>query len=119
MDVDGSVFDELVAEIGLEATQQTFSIFISETDDRLRRFHQLSCDNDRDAIKQEAHGLKGAAGNFGLRRVSDLARKLEQDAPTVTSGDYEALLRSLETSYATARARFDRVGRPIPEACRP
>jgi HPt (histidine-containing phosphotransfer) domain-containing protein len=105
MDVDTTVFDNLVAEIGLEDAQQTFSIFISETDDRLKRFRQLSCDKDRDAIKQEAHGLKGTAGNFGLRQVSELARKLEQDAATIMSGAYEATLRSLETSYATARER--------------
>jgi hypothetical protein len=50
--------------------------------------------------------LKGTAGNFGLRKVSDLAKKLEQDAAKITAGDFEIVLRNLETSYAVARENF-------------
>ena len=106
IDVDRSAFDNLAEEIGIEGAQQSFAIFISETDDRFKRFRQLSCDNDRTEIKNEAHGLKGTAGNFGLRKVSDLAKQLEQDAGKITAGDFEIVLRNLETSYAAARERF-------------
>lgn len=101
--VDGSVFDELVEEIGLDGAQQTFAIFVSETDSRLDRLAQMRLDKDREAIKQEAHALKGSAGNFGLRRVSDLAKMLEQNATTIATGDYETTLRGLAASYAAAR----------------
>jgi HPt (histidine-containing phosphotransfer) domain-containing protein len=105
-DIDRAAFDNLVAEIGREDTLETFSIFFTEADSRLERLRKLSCDNDRDAIAREAHGLKGSAGNFGLLNVADLAAKLEQDARSITVGQYEAAVLGLETRYATARGRF-------------
>jgi HPt (histidine-containing phosphotransfer) domain-containing protein len=104
--VDISAFNELAEEIGRDDTLQTFSIFFDEADSRLKRLRELSCEADRPAIVREAHGLKGTAANFGLRRVSALAAVLEKDAHTITSDSYDATVRNLETSYATARARF-------------
>lgn len=104
--VDGSAFDSLVAEIGLEAAQQTLSVFMAETDDRLKRLRRLSCDKDREAIQQEAHGLKGAAGNFGMRQVSDLAKKLEHGAATISANGYAEMVGSIERSYAAAQKHF-------------
>lgn len=106
LDFDMSAFDNLVEEIGREDTLQTFSIFFEEETNRLKRMRTLSCGEHRSAIQQDAHGLKGTAANFGLRQVSALAAKLEQDARTITPDDYAAALRGLETSYATAHERF-------------
>jgi HPt (histidine-containing phosphotransfer) domain-containing protein len=106
MGVDISAFDNLVAELGREDTLQTFSIFFDEADNRLKRLRELSCEEERNAVQQQAHGLKGSAANFGLRQVSELAAALEQDARTITAGGYDIAVRSLETSYAAARERF-------------
>lgn len=106
LDLDKSAFDHLAAEIGREETLETFLIFFTEAHNRLQRLKELSCDAERNAIRQEAHGLKGSAGNFGLPRVSELARRLERDAQIIASVDYEVALRSLETSYANALALF-------------
>ena len=111
LDVDMSTFGNLVEEIGREDTLQTFSIFFEETTDRLKRMRTLSCGQDRNAIRQDAHGLKGTAANFGLRQVSALAAKLEQDAGSITPENYEAALRRLETSYAAACDRFTEMTR--------
>ena len=105
-DIDMSAFDNLAEEIGLEDTKQTFSIFFEEATNRLKRMRTLSCDNERNAIQQDAHGLKGSAANFGLRQVSELAAKLEKDARSITPDNYEAALQGLETSYAAACERF-------------
>ncbi len=105
-DLDISAFENLVEEIGREGTLQTFSIFFEETTDRLKRMQTLSCDADRNAIRQDAHGLKGTAANFGFRQVSALAAKLEKDAPTITPDSYAATLQGLETSYAAACEHF-------------
>jgi HPt (histidine-containing phosphotransfer) domain-containing protein len=106
MDLDRSAFDNLVAEIGREDALQTFSIFFAEAENRLKRLRKLSCEEARDGVAQEAHGLKGSAANFGLRQVSELAATLERDAPTVTAAKYEVVLRTLETSYVAARKHF-------------
>jgi hypothetical protein len=64
---------------------------------------------DGDEIKRQAHALKGSAANFGFRRVSDLARILEEDARTVAPARYEGLLEALEDSYAAARRHFSKL----------
>ena len=111
LDVDMSAFDNLVEELGKEDTLQTFSIFFEETTGRLKRMRTLSCSEDRNAIKQDAHGLKGTAANFGFRLVSTLAAKLEQDAQSITPENYDAALRGLETSYAAACEQFAEIAR--------
>jgi len=105
-DLDRSAFDNLAAELGREDTLQTFSAFFNEADNRIKSLCELSGVNDRDAIKREAHALKGSAANFGFRQVSHLSRMLEQDAHVIPGDRYEAALRRLEASYAAARACF-------------
>jgi len=104
--LDSSAFEIIVAELGRDDTVQMFAIFFTDTDKRLSRLRQLSCDS-WEAIEREAHGLKGSAGNFGLRQVSQLAAGLEQEAQVLTPARYDAALRSLEISYAAARKRFE------------
>jgi HPt (histidine-containing phosphotransfer) domain-containing protein len=106
MNLDRSAFDNLAAEIGREGTLQTFAVFFDDASSRLLRLRGLCCESESKAITAEAHGLKGSAANFGLRHVSELASKLEQDAQAIKPSDYEALLRNLETSYAAARESF-------------
>jgi len=105
-DLDISAFDNLVEEIGREGTLQTFSLFFEETTDRLKRMRALSCEVDRNSIRQDAHGLKGTAANFGFRQVSELAAKLEKDAATIAPAEYTTALQSLEASYAAASEHF-------------
>jgi HPt (histidine-containing phosphotransfer) domain-containing protein len=105
-DLDISAFDNLVEEIGRESTLETFTLFFEETTDRLKRMRALSCEADRSAIRQDAHGLKGTAANFGFRQVSELAAKLEKDAPSIAPANYVTALRALEISYAAACEQF-------------
>jgi HPt (histidine-containing phosphotransfer) domain-containing protein len=108
-DFDRSAFDILAEELGRADTLQTFSVFFNEAENRLKRLRELSGDKDGDSIKHEAHALKGSAGNFGFMKVSDLARALEQNARSITSSDYRAVLCDLETSYAAACACFNKL----------
>jgi len=108
-DFDRSAFDILADELGRADTLQTFSVFFTEAENRLKRLRELSGDKDADTIKHEAHALKGSAGNFGLMKVSDLARALEQNACSIASSDYQVVLCDLETSYAAACACFSRL----------
>ena len=101
--MDNGVFGELVNEIGASDARLALSIFVSETDERLEQFRALARNMDREALEREAHTLKGAAGNFGLRQVSALARMLQFAATEITPSDYEAALSALERSYAAAR----------------
>lgn len=109
IDFDISVFENLVAEIGREDSLQTFSIFFSEADSRLKRLRALSCEAERKTVEQEAHGLKGSAANFGLAHVAELAATLEKAAHKITARDYGAAVLLLEKRYAVAKDCFARL----------
>ena len=103
---DRKVFDNLVLEIGKETALETLSLFVQETEDRLKLLRKLSGDADRNKIEREAHSLKSAAGTFGLRAVAQLARALERDAAHITASDYLALLDRIEAAFSAARMQY-------------
>jgi HPt (histidine-containing phosphotransfer) domain-containing protein len=103
---DRKAFDNLVLEIGKETALETLSLFVQETEDRLKLLRKLSSDADRSTIEREAHSLKSAAGTFGLREVAQLARSLERDAAHITAGDYRALLDHIEAAFSSARTQY-------------
>lgn len=103
---DRKVFDNLVLEIGKETALETLSLFVQETEDRLKLLRKLSGDADRSKIEREAHSLKSAAGTFGLRAVAQLARALERDAAHITASDYLALLDRVEAAFSAARTQY-------------
>jgi signal transduction histidine kinase/DNA-binding response OmpR family regulator len=103
---DRKVFDNLVLEIGKETALETLSLFVQETEDRLKLLRKLSGDAYRSKIEREAHSLKSAAGTFGLRAVAQLARALERDAAHITASDYLALLDRIEAAFSAARMQY-------------
>ena len=103
---DRKVFDNLVLEIGKETALETLSLFVQETEDRLKLLRKLSGDAYRSKIEREAHSLKSAAGTFGLRAVAQLARALERDAAHITASDYLALLDRIEAAFSAARTEY-------------
>jgi hypothetical protein len=103
---DRKAFDNLVLEIGKETALETLSLFVQETEDRLKLLRKLSGDADRSKIEREAHSLKSAAGTFGLRAVAQLARALERDAAHITASDYLALLDRIEAAFSAARIQY-------------
>jgi signal transduction histidine kinase/CheY-like chemotaxis protein/HPt (histidine-containing phosphotransfer) domain-containing protein len=107
--VDRAAVDELVAALGYADVQALVGVFIAETVARLDLLAGLSCEHDRDRIRDEAHTLKGAAATAGLARLSELARLLEQSAATIAPADYADALRRLDASFASARAEMDRI----------
>jgi len=105
--LDHAVLDALVEEIDIEGVRITLDGFLAETAQQLARLRAHSCDNDRMAIKEEAHKLKGASGTFGLLQVSELARTLEHSAFQITPSDYRDLLDRIEACFGMARQELE------------
>ncbi|CCE05718.1 putative sensor histidine kinase with a response regulator receiver domain and a phosphotransferase (HPt) domain [Bradyrhizobium sp. STM 3843] len=103
--LDHEAYAELQGEIGEEAAREIHSVFISETDARLKLLRELSLNRERIRIGREAHSLKSAAGTFGYRRLASLALALEKSAPRLSKEDYAELLDSIDAAYAAARAQ--------------
>ena len=106
--IDRFAFEELVVAIGIDGVRATLDVYVAETSLRLATLRALSCDSDRERIKDEAHTLKGASGTFGLRQVSELAWTLEQSAPTLTSDEFFDLVDRLDASFKLARDEAER-----------
>jgi HPt (histidine-containing phosphotransfer) domain-containing protein len=80
----------------------TLDVFLTETKERLALLKSLSCESDRQRIRDEAHTLKGSSGTFGLRQVTELAKAIEHGAPTLSSDHFHGLLARLETCFDAA-----------------
>ena len=101
--LDIAVLRCLSEEIDPDGVRAALAVFLRDTPDCLALLRRLSCTRDRARIKDEAHQLKGAAENFGLSQLAELAKTLEVCAPTITPSDYVALLDRLEASFARGR----------------
>jgi hypothetical protein len=102
---DPLAFQELASEIGEQSADEVRAIFFGETDTRLASFRQLSIEADRKTISREAHSLKSAAGTFGYRRLSRLAKHIEKNAEHLTASEYGEFVDRLDAAYAEARAQ--------------
>jgi signal transduction histidine kinase/CheY-like chemotaxis protein/HPt (histidine-containing phosphotransfer) domain-containing protein len=102
------ILDELTDAMGRDGVRAMFDGFVDETDRRLGLLRGLSCERDRERIREEAHILKGAAGTCGLAQLAELAATLEQSAATMTSAKYADLVKGLDAGFAAGRAAFNR-----------
>ena len=78
------------------------TVFLSETERRLGVLRGLSVD-DHDAIRQEAHTLKGSSATFGLMRLAMLSRALERGASGIAPDDYHVALDGMDDVFARSR----------------
>jgi CheY-like chemotaxis protein len=107
--LDRAMFNTLVEEIGIDGVRAALDVFLAETVQRLALLTTLSCDAERARIKDEAHTLKGASENFGLRQVSELARTLEHSAHQIERRNYRDLLDRLDACFGLARIELQAV----------
>ena len=101
--LDRATLEELVEAIGADGVRAAFDVFVSETIARLDLMRKLSCNGDRDRIKDEAHTLKGASGTLGLCQVSELARTIERTALSITPADYVDMVDRLAACFRAGR----------------
>ena len=104
--IDRAVYDELVEEIGEETVCQMLDVFLEETKTLLATLPRLSCSADRPRIEREAHSLKSAAGTFGFKRLSALARKFEMGVARMSDAEFHAEIHLIEQAFDEARTRM-------------
>jgi signal transduction histidine kinase/CheY-like chemotaxis protein/HPt (histidine-containing phosphotransfer) domain-containing protein len=104
--IDRTAVDEFIAQVGCDSTEEIVSVFLTETERRLGVLRGLTIGN-RDAIRQEAHTLKGSSGTFGLMRLSALSRDLERRAASIALDDYHAALERLDDIFAVSRRELN------------
>lgn len=102
--LDPLAFPALAAEIELEGAIETFGVFVRDSQSRLAVLDDLHADAGRRRIEVEAHSLGAAAATFGLMRMAELARRLEDHAATVSDGAYRADVARLHAAFAEGRS---------------
>jgi signal transduction histidine kinase/DNA-binding response OmpR family regulator len=100
--IDRTVVDEFIAQVGCDSTDEIVSVFLTETERRLGVLRGLPV-GDHDAVRHEAHTLKGSSGTFGLMRLSALLRNLERGVSGMALQDYHVALDGLDEVFVRSR----------------
>ncbi|GGW32180.1 ATP-binding protein [Vreelandella hamiltonii] len=113
-DVSESVLDAHICNELKEAFEPTaldalLTTFLARLEERLIRLRACWLAGDHDALKKEAHSLKGAAASLGCKAVAGQAAKLEQ-ASVQAPESIAALLSSLETQKSLTRKALNEQG---------
>lgn len=75
--LDLKVLNQLLIDIGRDALPQTLNIFIEETKKHSENIKECIKNNDTDGIRLECHAIKGSAGMFGILRLQEEVKKVE------------------------------------------
>ncbi|MBA1272799.1 Hpt domain-containing protein [Stutzerimonas azotifigens] len=80
--------------------------FLNDSDERLRSLHLAYEANDADALRRAAHSFKGSCSNLGAPALSDLLRRLEEQASEGRLSDAAGLIEQVEREFAIIRILF-------------
>jgi CheY-like chemotaxis protein/HPt (histidine-containing phosphotransfer) domain-containing protein len=92
-----------------EELSQLIDMFLEDTPPRLQQLHEAAVGGDADTLRNVAHGLRGAAGHFGIREVVALCERLEALAHGGTLADADDVVTQLDAAYARARQSLELV----------
>jgi CheY-like chemotaxis protein len=81
-------------------------IFDRDSGERLPRLREAVRSGNADAVKQEAHALKGGVGTFYAKAAYETAYALEKMGADGNLGEAEAALRTLERQLQSLRQRL-------------
>lgn len=102
--MDKEVFD-LEAALGrMEGDQdlleEMIDIFLSDYPNQVNEIRAAIDRKDAEELVNAAHALKGAVGNFGAKRVFELAQSLEKSAKDSNCEDWLNSFQNLEQELA-------------------
>jgi HPt (histidine-containing phosphotransfer) domain-containing protein len=83
--LDRTVLDSLRSLMAPGATDpaaELCGVFFEDMTSRLRRIQRAIAEGDANEVANQAHAIKGAAGNFGARAAYELAKRLQAAAET-------------------------------------
>ncbi len=103
-DVFGESYDPLVVQelknsVG-EVLVSMIEAFLEDTPVYLQSLQHAILDGDVKKVRELAHTVKGSASNFGARRVSEIAKILEEKGATDDLEGADNLHKQLKEAYA-------------------
>jgi PAS domain S-box-containing protein len=108
-DVDGNQLAALATVMPADQLQSLVRTYLEGAVGRVERIRARIAGADLANLACEAHDLKGVAGNFGARRVAELARRLELACHKGSAQEAAAIALQIEAASADAcRALHER-----------
>jgi len=102
---DDSSLSALKGHLGHDQLMEMLTEVIDKTQEIIESLDQATSENDLKKIAGKAHELKGMAGNFGLKEISELAARAEKKAKGGETQGLDDLLAGLpEAKDRAARA---------------
>lgn len=89
---------------GKDLLGQLFSLFLQQGPVSIQKLHAAVAAVDLEAVKSEAHSLKGSYRSLGLPRLAEICRRLEVSSTNGDLGDGQELLVALDQAYEMTSA---------------
>jgi len=105
-----------VQGLGPELLEEIVNIFVADVPVRLARLHSAFAAHQGDAIRKEAHGLKGGALGVGAARMADICAAIERYAGVGELAQASTLEPSVDPAFEEARRALEQLCRCRPTA---
>lgn len=108
--LDTATFDSLVNDIGSENAQRVIDMYLDQTSQQLTELVDLMNKNDLEPSRQVAHRIASSSLSFGLNRLGNRLRKIEQASKDGTRFS-PSESAELQTIYAESKTALERACR--------
>lgn len=86
-----------------EFEQELFEAYLEDCADRIGRLRNARAASDTDALRREAHTVKGASANVGTTQLQAIAQILEQTATDLDGAAIDELIAKIEAEFARVK----------------
>lgn len=96
--------DEMAAKIGLKAKHMPMLIgsFLEESTNIMSSLESAISSNDFEAIKMNAHSIKGSTGNLQFTEIYEMSKEIEYAGSSSNADfDYKAYFEAIKLAIAT------------------
>jgi HPt (histidine-containing phosphotransfer) domain-containing protein len=96
-----------VVAIGGDMLEEIIALFADDVPGRIARLHEAFDARVADAIRREAHGLKGGALSIGAARMASICQAIEHHAAAGHIDEAAALEDAVEPAFDEACRALD------------
>jgi histidine phosphotransfer protein HptB len=107
--LDSSALQALRASVGddLEFLAELVTTFLADAPQQLIELRAAVTSGNAQEVEREAHTLKSNAATFGIVRLADVCRDLEDRASHGNLDDAEALVAAIDDALAESRPALE------------
>lgn len=106
--IDTTMLESLLKTLGQAQFSNLLKGFIEKADEIIGNIEHCVTQNNITALGARAHELKGMAGNFGMKKVSDISGQIEKMAKTSQNAAAYAQAKMLNAAHANTKAAFEK-----------